>query len=149
MRGPALVLLTRAIWRSPAFLLKSASGRGRPGSANSPVTPRRKLAAQVWPPLSTSTSSRADSAFTTDAPTPCRPPEDLYAVWSNLPPACSVQRIVSMAGRLVFGWMSTGMPRPLSVTVTPPSFSRLSVMVVQNPFSASSTELSSVSHTRW
>ena len=73
MRVPVFALPTRAIWRSPALLLKSASGR--PGSANSPVTPRRKLAAQVWPPLSTSTSSRADSAFTTDAPTPCRPPE--------------------------------------------------------------------------
>jgi len=38
----------------PDFLVKSASG---PGPANSPVTPRRKLAAQVCPSRSTSASS--------------------------------------------------------------------------------------------
>src|SRR5271165_3414005 len=36
----------RLSWRSPDFLVKSASG---PGLANSPVTPRRKLAARVQP----------------------------------------------------------------------------------------------------
>ena len=69
---PVLVLGTLATWRSPDFLAKSASG---PGAANSPATPRRKLVVQVWPSRSTSMSSRAESAFTTDAPTPCRPPE--------------------------------------------------------------------------
>ncbi len=69
---PVALLVTRRSWRSPDFLLKSASG---PGPANSPVTPRRKLAAQVCPSRSTSTSSREASALTTEAPTPCRPPE--------------------------------------------------------------------------
>jgi hypothetical protein len=31
-----------------------------------------------------------DKAFTTDAPTPCRPPETLYPPPPNLPPACRI-----------------------------------------------------------
>ena len=46
-----------------------------PGSAKVPGSPRRKLIACVAPPRSTSTSRRADSALTTLAPTPWRPPE--------------------------------------------------------------------------
>jgi hypothetical protein len=37
---------------------------------------------------------------------------------SNFPPAWSVQRMISSAGFLCVGWASTGMPRPLSRTVT-------------------------------
>src|SRR5512143_897252 len=93
--------------------------------------PRENSWVHSYPSRQTVAMNTSDSAFTTDAPTPWRPPEDLYAVWSNLPPAWSVQRIVSIAGRLVLGWMSTGMPRPLSVTVIPPSFSMVSVIAVQ------------------
>lgn len=38
---------------------------------------------------STSTSSRAESAFTTEAPTPCRPPDAAYEPPPNFP--CGVQ----------------------------------------------------------
>ena len=69
---PVLVRGTFAVWRRPDLRAKSASG---PSAPNSPATPRRKLVDQVWPSLSTSMSSRADRAFTTLAPTPCRPPE--------------------------------------------------------------------------
>src|SRR5437763_3320880 len=41
------------------------------------------------------------------------------------------------------------MPRPLSVTRTPPLSSRVTTMVSQYPASASSTELSTTSWTRW
>src|ERR1700688_1077807 len=33
--------------------------------------------------------SQADSALTTETPTPCRPPETFYEFWSNFPPAGS------------------------------------------------------------
>ena len=69
---PVLDLAVVPAWRSPDFLAKAASG---PGPANSPATPRRKLVVQILPSRSTSMSSRAESALTTDAPTPCRPPE--------------------------------------------------------------------------
>ncbi len=45
--------------------------------------------------------------------------------------------------------MSTGMPRPSSTTVTLPSVSIVTAISVQNPASASSTELSTTSYTRW
>ena len=44
-------------------------------SSNSPGSPRRKHISWVLPPRSTCTSRRADRAFTTEAPTPWRPPE--------------------------------------------------------------------------
>src|SRR4051812_6352427 len=45
--------------------------------------------------------------------------------------------------------MSTGMPRPSSATRQPPSASRVTSMRVACPAIASSTELSTTSHTRW
>ena len=49
-----------------------------PSPSKTPGTPRRKLM-PCWDGVrSTSTSSRADSALTTDAPTPCRPPVATY-----------------------------------------------------------------------
>ena len=44
----------------------------------SPGSPRWNDIAQVLPPRSTSTSRRSESALTTDAPTPCRPPDAAY-----------------------------------------------------------------------
>ena len=55
----------------------------------------------------------------------------------------------AMAGRFSTGCMSTGMPRPLSWTRTPPSASSVTVIVSQCPASASSTALSTTSHTMW
>src|SRR3954451_11006059 len=101
------------------------------------------------PDLWISTAIRVESAFTTDTPTPCRPPETLYAVPSNLPPACSTVSATSTPGFFSLGCRSTGKPRPLSVTETPPSASRTTSMVSQYPAIASSTALSTTSHTRW
>src|SRR3712207_5967675 len=55
----------------------------------------------------------------------------------------------STVGRFSTGCMSTGMPRPLSSTRTPPSASRVTRTVSQWPARASSTELSTTSHTMW
>ena len=46
-------------------------------------------------------------------------------------------------------WMSTGMPRPLSSTVTEPSMWMVTLISSQYPTSASSIELSTTSKTRW
>ena len=50
---------------------------------------------------STSTSSRDESALTTEAPTPCRPPVATYEPPPNLPPACSLVKTTSTPGRPV------------------------------------------------
>ena len=55
----------------------------------------------------------------------------------------------STVGRPSVGWIATGMPRPLSTTRTPPSASRVTSTWSQYPASASSTELSTTSLTRW
>ena len=97
-------------------------GRPRPSPAG-----RAWSCVYVWrqtkPSLWISTSIRVDSALTTETPTPCRPPETAYALPSNLPPACSMVSATSTPGFFSFGCMSTGMPRPLSMTRTPPSAS--------------------------
>ncbi len=46
---------------------------------------------------------------------------------------------------LYSAWLSTGMPRPLSVTRQPPSASSVTSMRVATPAMASSTELSTTS----
>ena len=43
----------------------------------------------------TATCTQRDRALTTDAPTPCRPPEYEYAALPNLPPACSCVKTTS------------------------------------------------------
>ena len=62
-----------------------------------------------------------DSALTTELPTPCRPPETAYPLPPNLPPACRIVSTTSTVDFFSIGWMSTGMPRPLSTKRTPPS----------------------------
>ena len=47
------------------------------------------------------------------------------------------------------GWMSTGMPRPSSITSTAPSVRSVTSTSVAKPASASSTELSTTSCTKW
>jgi len=75
-------------------------------------------------------AKRVDRAFTTEEPTPCRPPETAYAPPPNLPPAC---RIVSTTSTVDFDGSeecgSTGIPRPLSMTRTPPSSSSVTWIV--------------------
>src|SRR5699024_12006288 len=57
-----------------------------------------------------------ESALTTEAPTPCNPPEVLYSPWPNLPPACKTVKITSTVG-IPIECIPTGIPRPLSTTV--------------------------------
>ncbi len=96
-------------------------------------------------------SSHSDSAFTTDTPTPCNPPDILYAFDSNFPPACSSVRTTSAAERFSGspGWRSVGIPLPSSVTVQLPSWWRITSMLLQCPARDSSTLLSTTSYTRW
>ena len=143
IRVPVTFLATLRVLRSPDPRLNLAAG---PSAANSPVTPRRKLAAHSAPSRSTCTSSRAASALTTDAPTPCSPPDAVYEPPPNLPPACSRVITSSTPDSPVLGSMSTGMPRPLSRTSADRSGCSTTSIRVQCPASASSTELSKISH---
>src|SRR5262249_24375009 len=98
----------------------------------------------------TSTSIRSDSALVTETPTPCKPPDVPFTFASNFPPACKVHMITSRADLFLnFGCGSTGIPRPLSVTVTKPSASISTSMKLAWPASASSMELSITSAKRW
>ena len=63
------------------------------------------------------TSNHSDKAFTTEAPTPCSPPDTLYPPPPNLPPACKMVNTTSTAGRPALWLIPTGIPRPLSITV--------------------------------
>ncbi|OPZ49222.1 MAG: hypothetical protein BWY91_03117 [bacterium ADurb.BinA028] len=112
-------------------------------------TPWSKLIRKALPFWRTSTSRRLDRALTTDEPTPCRPPDTLYPPPPNLPPACNWVSTSSTALTPSVGWMSVGMPRPLSRTRTPPSARSVTSIVSAYPASASSTALSTISHTRW
>jgi len=67
----------------------------------------------------------------------------------NLPPACSWVITTSAALMPSSSWIATGMPRPLSVTVTEPSAFSVTVMVSQYPASDSSIALSTTSYTMW
>src|SRR5664280_128415 len=104
-----------------------------------------------WSSRSISSNSRLDRALTTETPTPWRPPETLYPPPSpNFAPAWRTVRTISAADfPLCLGIGPVGMPRPLSLTLTPPSARRVTLMRVQNPAMASSTELSTTSQTRW
>lgn len=62
---------------------------------------------------------------------------------------CSTVSTTSTAGFFSDGTMPTGMPRPLSITRTPPSARIVTSIVSACPASASSTELSTTSYTRW
>ena len=62
--------------------------------------------------------NHSDRALTTETPTPCSPPETLYELSSNLPPACSTVMMTSAADLPSSAWVSTGMPRPSSETLT-------------------------------
>ena len=71
IRVPVTPFLTRLPLCSPEPGSKEVPG---PSEANAPGTPRWKLIPCVAGERSTSTSSRAESALTTEAPTPWSPP---------------------------------------------------------------------------
>ena len=71
-RVPDRFFATRAPLRdSPDFGVNAAWG---PSASKTPAAPCRKLMPWAEGDRSTSMSMRADSALTTDRPTPCRPP---------------------------------------------------------------------------
>ena len=115
--------------------------RSGPSPANTPGNPRWNDIRWVAGERSTSTSSRAESALTTEEPTPCRPPVATYEPPPNLPPACSLVKTTSTPDSPVFGSLSTGMPRPLSWTSAEPSGCSVTSILVQSPASASSTRV--------
>ena len=93
--------------------------------------------------------NQSDKAFTTDTPTPCKPPETLYELASNFPPACSMVIMTSAAERPSSGWISVGTPRPLSVTLIELSVWMTTFISLQYPANASSIALSTTSKTKW
>ena len=113
------------------------------------VMPRSKVISCFLPPLQTSALNRVDKAFTQLTPTPWSPPETLYESLSNFPPACSLVSTTSMAGMPILGWISTGIPRPLSETDNDPSSWMVTTMWSQCPARDSSIELSTTSLIRW
>ena len=103
----------------------------------------------IWyklPSLFIVTSVQLDKAFTTDAPTPWRPPDTLYPLSPpNFPPACKTVYTVSAVEIPVLGWISTGIPLPLSSTLIMFPGSIITFISVQYPAKASSTPLSTIS----
>ena len=146
MRVPVTPFAARPVTRSSDFVSNGVKVESGDPFENTPGSPRWNDIDQVLPLRSTSTSSRSESALTTDAPTPCRPPEAAYDPPPNLPPACSLVKTTSTPDRPVRGSMSTGMPRALSRTSTLPSVCRMTSIREPWPPSASSTELSMISH---
>src|SRR5436309_2114301 len=111
--------------------------------------PRSKRIRCSRPSRFTRTSSHSLRPLTTESPTPCKPPDTRYIFRSNLPPLCIRDSTISTPGAPYFGWMSTGIPRPSSATVTDPSAFRVTWISLQKPAIASSIELSTTSWTRW
>ena len=107
----------------------------------------------IWnipPSLWIVTSVHSDNALTTDAPTPCRPPDTLYPLSPpNFPPACNFVYTVSAADIFVFGCISTGIPLPSSSTFIIFPGSIVTCIFLQYPAKASSTALSTISYTKW
>ena len=86
-----------------------------------------------------------DNALTTETPTPWSPPDTLYVSLSNLPPAWSTVKTTVAAEIFSVGWISTGIPLPLSVIMAEPSFVSSISIVSQYPAIDSSMELSTTS----
>ncbi len=74
---------------------------------------------------------RIESAFTTEMPTPWRPPETAYPPPPNLPPACRIVMTTSTVDLFSCLLRSTGMPRPLSSTRTELSLRMVTRIVSQ------------------
>jgi hypothetical protein len=101
------------------------------------ANPSRKMSAVIF----------SESAFTTETPTPCSPPEMLYPPPPNLPPAFNVVSATSTAGRrsFAFGMGFTGIPAPSSCTDTLSSSWSVTTIFDARPAIASSTALSTTS----
>ena len=121
------------------FLMATSGSCGMPSLKNCSYT---------LPSLVTVRVRSLESAFTTDTPTPCRPPETLYVSLSNFPPACSTVSTTVAAEIFSVGCSATGIPLPLSSTIADPSLVRVTLIVSQYPAIASSMELSTTSYTR-
>mmetsp|Transcript_21966 Transcript_21966/g.54303 ORF Transcript_21966/g.54303 Transcript_21966/m.54303 type:complete len:268 (-) Transcript_21966:13-816(-) len=129
----------------------SPAAAGAPDTIGSVIFPHENPTRCRIPSPHTSAVSEVESALTTETPTPWSPPETLYPPCSapNFPPAWSTVRTVSSALFCVLATFPTGIPRPLSTTAMRPSLRILISIAEQNPASASSTALSTTSHTRW
>ena len=109
-----------------------------PVSSQSPVTlsgetgtPFSKVCSWIFPSRWMVTFIHSETAFTADTPTPCSPPDTLYELLSNLPPACSFVIITSAAEILNSSCMPTGMPRPKSRTdKVPPELILTSILLL-------------------
>ena len=128
--------------RRPDCRLNVAFG---PGPSKTPGTPREKDISWTLPSRLTVTSNHRDSAFTAEAPTPCRPPDALYPEPPNLPPACSRVSTSSTPLNPDLPWTSVGMPRPSSATSTLPSACSVTTTFEACPATPSSVELSTIS----
>ncbi len=102
-------------------------------------------------PFQIVTSKYSDKALTTEEPTPWSPPDILYPEFSppNFPPAWRTVNTVSTADFFVLGWISTGIPLPLSSTTTELSAFNVTCIFEAWPAKCSSIELSTISLTRW
>jgi len=69
--------------------------------------------------------------------------------FSNFPPACRTVKTISNADFPYFGCISVGIPLPLSTTSMILSGRIFTSILSQYPAKASSTELSTISHTKW
>src|SRR5579883_15023 len=95
------------------------------------------------------TIKRLDKAFTTEIPTPCKPPEKRYCLFENLAPLCNFVKINSTPVSPSSGCISTGIPRPSSITSSEPSLKSTTSMDEAWPSMASSTLLSMASWAKW
>ena len=100
IRVPVTPFRTRPPRCRPDWGVKARPG---PRVAKTPGTPRWNDIPWVAGERSTSTSRRAESALTTDEPTPCRPPVATYEPPPNLPPACSLVKTTSTPGEARLG----------------------------------------------
>ena len=90
-------------------------------------------------------SIHSETALTAETPTPCNPPDTLYASLSNFPPACSFVIMTSAAEIPNSSWIPTGMPLPKSLTDKEPSVLILTSTKSFCPARCSSTALSTTS----
>ncbi len=132
-----------------AVPLRSPSSKSRIGSKSPMASPCLNFMYHSLPSRRIFNSRYSDNALTTDTPTPCKPPDTLYELSSNLPPACSCVIITCAAETFSSSCSPTGIPRPLSFTVTEPSAFNITSMRSQYPANDSSIALSTTSYTMW
>ena len=87
----------------------------------STLPPFLNVISLILPSLYIVTFIHFDKAFTTEEPTPCKPPDTLYPDVSNFPPACNIVYITS---GVLFpdACLPIGTPLPSSLTIMLPCF---------------------------